>query len=98
MRGSIMQYRQQPSSPTQLSQIGDTPPEEFRKQLHELADWIADFREYIEHLRVAPNDKPGTIREQLPESAPEDGESFKKILGDVDHVIIQIGRASCRER
>ena len=88
MRGSIMQYRQQPSSPTQLSQIGDTPPEEFRKQLHELADWIADFREHIEHLRVAPNDKPGTIREQLPESAPEDGESFKKILGDVDHVII----------
>ena len=28
--------------------LGDTPPEEFRKQLHELADWIADFREHIE--------------------------------------------------
>ena len=33
--------------------LGDTPPEEFRKQLHELADWIADFRENIESLRVA---------------------------------------------
>ena len=43
--------------------LGDTPPEEFRKQLHELADWIADFREHIEQLRVAPDDKPGAIRD-----------------------------------
>ena len=68
--------------------LGDTPPEEFRKQLHDLADWIADFREYIEQLRVAPDDKPGTIREQLPKRAPEEGESFEKILTDVDHIIV----------
>ena len=68
--------------------LGDTPPEEFRKQLHELADWIADFREHIEQLRVAPNDKPGAIREQLPKRAPEEGESFEKILSDVDHIIV----------
>jgi hypothetical protein len=42
--------------------LGDTPPEEFRKQLHELADWIADFRQDIESLRVAPNDKPSFLR------------------------------------
>ena len=76
-----MQDRQQQS-------FGDTPPEEFRKQLHELADWIADFREHIEQLRVAPNDKPGAIREQLPKRAPEEGESFEKILTDVDHIIV----------
>ena len=67
---------------------GDTPPEEFREQLHELADWIADFREHIEQLRVAPDDKPGTIREQLPKRAPEEGEPFEKILNDVDHIIV----------
>jgi aromatic-L-amino-acid decarboxylase len=67
---------------------GDTPPEEFRKQLHELADWIADFREQIEQLRVAPNDKPGTIREQLPKRAPEQSEPFEKIFSDVDHIIV----------
>jgi aromatic-L-amino-acid decarboxylase len=68
--------------------LGDTPPDEFRKQLHDLADWIADFREQIEQLRVAPNDKPGAIREQLPKRAPEEGESFEKILTDVDHIIV----------
>ena len=62
-----MQERQQGSQST-LSQIGDTPSEEFRQQLHELADWIADFREHIEGLRVAPNDKPGAIRERLPQA------------------------------
>src|SRR5437588_5488065 len=68
--------------------IGDTPPEEFRKQLHELADWIADFRENIESLCVAPDEEPGAIRAQLPKQAPEEGESFKKILSDVDRLII----------
>src|SRR6266478_3821444 len=67
---------------------GDTPPEEFRKQLHELADWVADFRENIESLRVAPNEKPGAIRSRLPEQAPEEGESFEKILADVDRLIV----------
>ena len=68
--------------------LGDTPPDEFRKQLHDLADWIADFREQIEQLRVAPDDKPGAIREQLPKRAPEEGESFETILTDVDHIIV----------
>ena len=68
--------------------LGDTAPEEFRKQLHELADWIADFREHIERLRVAPNQKPGAIREQLPKHAPDEAESFEKILTDVDDIII----------
>src|SRR5256886_1723374 len=68
--------------------IGDTPPEEFRKQLHELADWIADFRENIESLRVAPNEKPGAVRAQLPAQPPEDGEPFEKILSDVDRLIV----------
>src|SRR5262249_23499913 len=68
--------------------LDDTPPAEFRKQLHELADWIADFREHIEQLRVAPNDKPGAIREQLPKRAPEEGEPFEKILTDVDQIIV----------
>jgi len=82
-----VQGRQQESR-SELSGFGDTPTEEFRKQLHELADWIADFREHIERLRVAPNDKPGVIREQLPKRAPEEGEPFDKILTDVDNIIV----------
>jgi aromatic-L-amino-acid/L-tryptophan decarboxylase len=71
-----------------MTALGDTPPEEFRKQLHELADWIADFREHIGQLRVAPDDKPGAIRAQLPARAPEEGEPFVKILADVDRLIV----------
>jgi aromatic-L-amino-acid decarboxylase len=84
---AIMQERQEESQ-RRVSEVGDTPPEEFREQLHELADWIADFREHLEGLRVAPNEKPGAIREQLPKSAPEEGEPFEKILSDVDKIIV----------
>ena len=69
-------------------QLSDTPPVEFRKQLHQLADWIADFREHMDKLRVAPNDKPGNIRAQLPRQAPDEGESFERILSDVDGIIL----------
>src|SRR5438128_9363968 len=68
--------------------LGDTPPAEFRRQLHALADWIADFREGIEKLRVAPNDKPGAILARLPSQPPEQAEPFDKILGDVDRLIV----------
>ncbi|HEX3619972.1 MAG TPA: aminotransferase class I/II-fold pyridoxal phosphate-dependent enzyme [Candidatus Udaeobacter sp.] len=68
--------------------LGDTPSDEFRKQLHELADWIADFRERIDQLRVAPDDKPGAIREQFPQHGPEEGEPFERILSDVDNIIV----------
>ncbi len=82
-----MQERQQESGGGS-SQLGDMPPEDFRKQLHELADWIADFREHLEGLRVAPNDKPGAIREQLPRRGPEQSEPFEKIISDVDKIIV----------
>src|SRR3954467_4570359 len=84
---AVMHERQEESQ-GRVSEVGDTPPEEFREQLHELADWIADFREHLEGLRVGPNDKPGAIREQLPKRAPEEGEPFEKILGDVDNIIV----------
>jgi aromatic-L-amino-acid decarboxylase len=72
----------------ELGALGDTPSEEFRRQLHELADWIADFRENIGSLRVAPDDKPGALLAALPAEAPEGGESFEKILSDIDRLIV----------
>ncbi|MEY2546282.1 MAG: aromatic-L-amino-acid/L-tryptophan decarboxylase [Verrucomicrobiota bacterium] len=68
--------------------LGDTPPEIFRAQLHELADWIADFRENIDKIRVAPNEKPGAIRAALPAHAPDRGEPFEKILADINRIIV----------
>jgi len=68
--------------------LGDTSPEIFRQQLHQLADWIADFRENLGQLPVAPNDKPGAIRAVLPAQPPEEGEDFGKILQDIDQLIV----------
>ncbi len=68
--------------------LGDVPIAEFRRQLHRLADWIADYRETIGDIRVAPNDKPGAIRAALPAQPPEHGESFENILADVDRLIL----------
>jgi aromatic-L-amino-acid/L-tryptophan decarboxylase len=82
-----MKHRQEDSR-GELNELGDTPPEIFRKQLHALADWIADFRRNTESLRVAPNDKPGAIRAELPAQPPEAGEPFEKILGDIDRLVV----------
>src|SRR6266446_2228098 len=70
------------------SPLGDVPIAEFRRQLHKLADWIADYRETIGDIRVASNDKPGAIRAALPAQPPEHGESFENILADVDRLIV----------
>jgi aromatic-L-amino-acid decarboxylase len=67
---------------------GDTSPEEFRRQLHELADWIANFRKTIGSLRVAPNDKPGAILAALPAEAPEEADPFEEILSDTERLIV----------
>ena len=82
-----MQEREEKSR-SNLGQSGNTSPEKFRRQLHELVDWIADFREHIDELRVAPNDEPGAVRKQLPDRAPEQGEPFEQILADVDRIIV----------
>jgi aromatic-L-amino-acid/L-tryptophan decarboxylase len=67
--------------------LGDIAPEEFRKHLHALADWIADYREKIDHRRVAPNEKPGAILKKISPEPPESGEALENILADVDRVI-----------
>jgi aromatic-L-amino-acid decarboxylase len=71
-----------------LQPLGDVPPEEFRRQLHELADWIADYREKIETLPVAPNAKPGAIIGALPQQAPEEGEPLDRIFADTERLIV----------
>jgi aromatic-L-amino-acid decarboxylase len=71
-----------------LGEGGDLSPEIFREQLHRLADWISDYRENLEMLRVAPNANPGAVRTALPAEPPERAEPIEKILGDIDRVIL----------
>ncbi len=68
--------------------LGDVPAEEFRKQLHELADWIADYREHIGERRISPNDEPGAILAQLNATAPETAAPLNEIFADMERVIV----------
>src|SRR5712691_6118090 len=73
---------------SESDELGDVAPEIFRKQLHQLADWIADYREKIEERPIAPNVQPGEIISQLDRDPPEIGTSFDKIFADIDRVIV----------
>jgi aromatic-L-amino-acid decarboxylase len=68
-------------------ELGDIPAAAFRKHLHEIADWIADYRENIARLRISPNAPPGAIRAALPPLAPENPEPLETILADFQKLI-----------
>ena len=68
--------------------LGDIPPDVFRKHLHGVADWIADYRENIAKQRISPAAKPGAIIAALPAAAPEQGESLEQIFTDIDRLIM----------
>ncbi|HEX4629642.1 MAG TPA: pyridoxal-dependent decarboxylase [Chthoniobacterales bacterium] len=68
--------------------LGDIPPEEYRKHLHELADWMADYRENIAKQRISPEAKPGAIISALPAAPPESAEPLEQIFADVDRLIV----------
>jgi len=68
--------------------LGDIPPDVFRKHLHEVADWIADYRENIAKQRISPAAKPGAIIAALPTAAPESGEPLEQIFADIERLIL----------
>src|SRR5581483_7285991 len=64
------------------------PPDEFRRHGHALVDWIARYWETIEERRVLPDVRPGDLRNALPADAPDSGESFDRVLADLDRLIL----------
>lgn len=75
-------------SESDISELGDVPIAEFRRQLREMADWAADYRQNIETLPVAPSLQPGEISAKLPSNPPENGESFDAIFADLKNLIV----------
>lgn len=68
--------------------LGDMPKEDFRRHGHEIVDWLADYFERMETLPVLSQNRPNELKDALPASAPETGESFPQILGDVENLIL----------
>lgn len=63
-------------------------PEEFRRHGHAIVDWIADYRARIAERPVASQVEPGSVRAHLAASPPEAGESFDRIIRDLDEVLL----------
>jgi aromatic-L-amino-acid decarboxylase len=72
----------------QVEMLGDIPSDIFRKHLHEVADWIADYRENISSYKISPGAPPGAIIEALPATPPENAESLHEILADFERIVL----------
>lgn len=71
-----------------LGKFGDMPAGEFRRFGYQIVDQIADYFENIEQYPVLSQVEPDWLKGNLPTSAPEAGEDFGDILGDVDRLIM----------
>ncbi|XP_044149427.1 aromatic-L-amino-acid decarboxylase-like isoform X4 [Bufo gargarizans] len=68
--------------------------EEFRNRGKEMVDYITNYLEQIELRQVYPSVEPGYLRPMIPDSAPEEGETYEDIMKDVERVIMPGGTAS----
>jgi aromatic-L-amino-acid decarboxylase len=68
--------------------LGDMDPEEFRRDAHRLADWIADYMSSVELYPVLSRVQPGEVKAGLPGDAPRRGEPFDQILADFEQVLM----------
>lgn len=70
------------------NELGDLPPDEFRRIGHELIDWIADYLENSEQYPVLSRSQPGEIKAQLPASPPVEPESLDRMMADFQAIIL----------
>lgn len=63
-------------------------PEQFREEGKKIIDWIADYYQDIEKYPVLSQVKPGEIKDSLPKSAPQKGESIDDMMADLDEKIM----------
>ncbi|XP_078274827.1 aromatic-L-amino-acid decarboxylase-like isoform X3 [Rhinoraja longicauda] len=62
--------------------------EEFRARGKEMVDFIADYLQTIEQRPVYPAVQPGYLRALIPESAPQDPDSYEELMKDIERVIM----------
>jgi len=61
---------------------------QFRVHGKEMVDYIADYLDNISSRRVTPNVEPGYLRPLLPDAPPQQGESWRDIMADVENKIM----------
>jgi aromatic-L-amino-acid decarboxylase len=68
--------------------LGDMPPEELRRLASQVVDWIVDYLANVDDLPVLADVSPGEIRDALPASAPDRGESMDDVLADFREIVL----------
>ena len=63
-------------------------PDEFRKQAHELVEWMAGYMENIEQYPVKSAVLPGEIFNKIKDCPPSDSESFDNLMKDFNEIIL----------
>ena len=63
-------------------------PEQFRRQAHQIVDWMADYLRDVGSRPVQPTAEPGTVRDALPAAPPLSGEPFERIMADFERIIV----------
>jgi aromatic-L-amino-acid/L-tryptophan decarboxylase len=69
--------------------MSDMPIEEFRKNGHQLVDWIADYLKDIEKYPPLSQVNPGDILKRIPQTPPQKGEDIENVLKDVDTILME---------
>ncbi len=62
--------------------------EDFRRAAHQAVDWVAEYLRDVRKYPVMSTIKPGELIDALPASAPERGESYDRIFGDFEKLIM----------
>jgi aromatic-L-amino-acid/L-tryptophan decarboxylase len=62
--------------------------DEFRKNAHELVDWMAGYMENVEQYPVKSQVKPGEIFAQIPDTPPSSAEPFSSFMRDLEEIIM----------
>jgi len=68
--------------------MSDMPLEEFRKNGHQLVDWIAEYLKDIEKYPALSKVNPNDIFKRIPETPPQNGEELENVLIDVDKILM----------
>ena len=67
---------------------GDLSAQSFKRYGYQIVDWLAEYFESADVHSVLSTSLPGEIRQALPGSAPQAGESMEAILQDFRDVIL----------
>ncbi|XP_060611842.2 histidine decarboxylase [Anolis sagrei] len=63
-------------------------PEEYRQRGKEMVDYIYQYLTSVRERRVTPDVQPGYMRDQLPDGAPYEPESWDSIFKDIEKIIM----------